>query len=337
MNATAPRFVAEPRVIKAIPAAPQPVALRARWSQGWRWLPDGGSRSRWSLLALVGVGLAIAGVSGMSLGGRPSVVAPVGNPQVAANGVVEGASRERPLTPEVAGTLKRMYVQVNQEVAAGALLFELQNDSQQAQVALAEAELAAAQAQLQHAGAEYQRHQGLVQQNAVSKADYENQLYRRITQQAHVREAEARLRLAQAELAKTQVRAPVAGRILQIYKEAGVLVGPAGRGGAGEPVLRLADMSRRRVRAFVEELNAGRVQAGQTAVVTADGFPGREYTGRVVEVADRMGKDAPENDAPGEYKHVYYREVVIELEGARELPLMLPVQVKIADAAAGND
>ncbi len=215
---------------------------------------------------------------------------------------------------------------MNQEVPAGALLFELANDSPQAQVALAEAELAAAQAQLQHAGADYQRHQNLVQQNAVSKADYENHLYRRLTNQARVREAEARLQLAQAELAKTRVRAPVAGRVLQIHKEPGVQVGPIGR---GEPVLRLADVSRRRVRAFVEELDAGRVQVGQAAVVTADGFPERECVGRVVEVAGRMGKDAPESDAPGEYKDVYYREVLIELDGGLDLPLNLRVQVRI--------
>jgi hypothetical protein len=95
-------------------------------------------------------------------------------------------------------------------------------------------------------------------------------------------------------------------------------------------VLRLADVSRRRVRAFVEELDAGRIQVGQRVVATADGFPGQEYAGTVVEVAGRMGKDAPESDAPGEYKDVHYREAVIELAAGLDLPLGLRVQVRIA-------
>jgi hypothetical protein len=42
-----------------------------------------------------------------------------------------------------------------------------------------------------------------------------------------------------------------------------------------------------------------------------------------------MGKRAPQSDAPGEYKDVYYREVMIDLEGPEELPINLRVQVRI--------
>ena len=311
MNATAPQFGAEQRMMGSTAMTPP-------------------GRPRWLLLAVAGAGLATL-VIGWAVVGGSHVARPVGvreNYQVAANGVVEGASRERPLAAEVVGTLKAVHVQVNQEVPVGALLFELQNDSQQAHVALAEAELAAAQAQLQHADSDLKRARD--SGRSISPQDYDANVYRRATSLAKVAEAAARRRLARAELAKTQVRAPVAGRVLQIHKEAGSPVGPLGRGGTGEPVLRLADVSQRRVRAFVEELDAGRVRVGQSAVATADGFPGQEYVGRVVELARRMGKDAPESDAPGEYKDIYYREVVIELDGGHELPLNLRVQVKIA-------
>lgn len=287
--------------------------------------------ARWrAALVVVGVS-ALAAIGWTALGSSgarpPQAVALVD--LVAANGVVEGASRERALAPEAAGTLNRIHVQVNQDVAAGTLLFELANDSQQAQVLLAEAELAAAQAQLDQVEADLARTQQMYRGSAVSKQEYDQFFFRAQTSRAKKQESEARVQVARAELAKTQVLAPVAGRVLQIHKEPGVQVGPTGRGGAGEPVLRLADVSARRVRAFVEELDVGRVRAGQSATVTADGFPGKEYVGRVVEIAGRMGKDAPESDAPGEYKDVYYREVVIELAGAAELPLNLRVQVRI--------
>ncbi|QDV34770.1 HlyD family secretion protein [Tautonia plasticadhaerens] len=143
--------------------------------------------------------------------------------------------------------------------------------------------------------------------------------------EALVKAAEARLRLAEAELEKTRLRAPADGRILRAYAEPGEVVGPA----TPDPVLLLADLSRRRVRAFVEELDAARVGLGQPALVTADGLPGRGFSGRVSLVASRMGQNAPQSDAPGEYKDLYFREVLIDLDAGAELPVNLRVRVRI--------
>jgi hypothetical protein len=94
-------------------------------------------------------------------------------------------------------------------------------------------------------------------------------------------------------------------------------------------VLLLADLSHLRVRTFVEELDATRVRLGQTVTITADGLPGREFLGKVAQVAPRMGRRAPQTDSPGEYKDMYFREVMVDSDGARELPLNLRVQTKI--------
>ena len=150
--------------------------------------------------------------------------------------------------------------------------------------------------------------------------------------EALVSAAEARLRLAEAELEKTRLLAPSNGRILRSYAEPGEVAGPM----TANPVLLMADLSRRRVRAFVEELDAARVEPGQPATVTADGIPGREFPGRVAEVASRMGQRAPQSDAPGEYKDLYFREILIDLDEGTELPLNLRVQVRIIPAE-GDD
>jgi RND family efflux transporter MFP subunit len=245
---------------------------------------------------------------------------------LAANGLVEGVSREIAVHPEVAGTLAVLHVRVNQDVAAGALLFELHNEPQKARVALAEAELASAEVQAQQARAEYGRSRQLLGGRAVSQEQYDSNHYRAQTAEAKVAEATARLRLARAELAKTQVRAPLAGQVLQVHSEPGALVEPHK---SGDPVLRLADVARRRVRAWVEELDVARVAVGQRAAVRADGFAGREFPGKIIELAGRMGRDAPRSDRPGERQDAYYREVVVELEDGRELPLNFRVDVFI--------
>jgi multidrug resistance efflux pump len=175
-----------------------------------------------------------------------------------------------------------------------------------------------AQAELDEAAAERAQVEAPARAEEVAEAE------------GRVAAAEAKLRLAEAALAKTRLLAPSDGRVLQVYSEPGELAGPA----TAQPVLLLADASSRRVRAFVEELDAARVGVGQPAVVTADGLPGKEFPGKVALVAPRMGRRDLQSDAPGEYKDLYFREVVIDLDAGTELPLNLRVQARIQVAPA---
>jgi len=61
---------------------------------------------------------------------------------------------------------------------------------------------------------------------------------------------------------------------LQVFAEPGKLASPT----TAQPILILADLSKRRVRAFVEELDVDRIEVGRTATVTVDGLPGRTFT-----------------------------------------------------------
>lgn len=142
---------------------------------------------------------------------------------------------------------------------------------------------------------------------------------------AQVQAAEAKLQAAEAELAKTRLTAPTDGTVLQVFAEPGEMALP----NSGQPVLIVADLSKRRVRAFVEEMDVDRVAAGQLATVTADGLPGKAFTGKVGVVLPRMGKRAPQSDAPNEMKDLYFREVLIDLDAGGELPTNLRVQVRI--------
>src|SRR5207244_3941932 len=127
------------------------------------------------------------------------------------------------------------------------------------------------------------------------------------------------------ELAKTRLTALTPGKVLQVFAEPGEMASPTGP----QPVMIVADLSKRRVRAFVEELDFDRVAVGQPASVTADGLPGRTFTGQVAVALPRMGKRAPQSDAPNEMKDLYYREVLIDLDAGAELPTNLRVQVRI--------
>ncbi len=104
--------------------------------------------------------------------------------------------------------------------------------------------------------------------------------------QAHIQAAQARLELAKIQLDHTQLRAPRHGQILKADVLPGELVGPV----SAEPALVMADTSSFRVRAYVEELDAPRVQVGMKATATADGLPGERLCGRVSRLSPRMSR-----------------------------------------------
>jgi RND family efflux transporter MFP subunit len=243
---------------------------------------------------------------------------------VAANGSVEGARPEVAIRPEVSGSIAAIPFRENDMVRAGDVLVELRNDLQKCQVDLARAEANEARADQQQCKAEAERSTRLGT-GAVSRERLDADRFRLHKAQAKLDAAEARLRVAQAELARTRVLATTSGRVLRVYAEPGEQGGPA----TPQPVLLLADDSRRRVRAFVDEIDAHRVAVGQRADITCDGLSDIVFGGRVVQVLPRMGRRPLSTDAPDEYKDIYSREVLIDLDAGRELALNLRVKVLI--------
>jgi HlyD family secretion protein len=143
---------------------------------------------------------------------------------------------------------------------------------------------------------------------------------------ARVAAAQAQLGLAQIELAKTELRAPGRGCVLDVNIEPGEFTGPE----AAEPLVVLTDTSVVRVRAFVEELDAPRVQIGMSANVTADGIPDMIFTGHVVSISPGMADKSVDAGRPNELYDTKVREVLLELENADQLIIGLRVDVLFA-------
>jgi multidrug resistance efflux pump len=257
------------------------------------------------------------------------------------------------LLAELENASQKQRVAVNQAelVRAKAQLERLRNGERAERRKVAATLEEARKIVLQQTRADFERSKKLAESHNASREEYDRSYYTMLRavaewdeavaeralieapartdeiaiEEGNVAAAEARLRLAEAELAKTRLHAPSNGRILQIFAEPGEQAGPT----TTQPILLLADLSKRRVRAFVEEWDATHVQVGQRTGVTADGLPGREFEGTVTVVMPRMGQRGPRSDKPGEYKDVYYRETLIDLDAGDELPINLRVQVMI--------
>jgi HlyD family secretion protein len=128
--------------------------------------------------------------------------------------------------------------------------------------------------------------------------------------EARIDAAQARLELAEIQLDHTVLKAPHAGQVLQINVEPGELVGPD----ANESAVIVADTSKFRVRAFVDEIDAPRLRLGQRAEATVDGLPGFTLTGRVAEMRPRMSHKMLTTGAPTERFDTKTREIWLELD-----------------------
>jgi RND family efflux transporter MFP subunit len=282
------------------------------------------------LALLTGATFGLASRGSQSTAGTPADTAPRTD-WITADGKTEGAREELALRAELTGTIRKVCVRANQNVRQGDLLIELENGTHHAHVQRAEALVKRREADCDGARDNYERLRR--SGSGASMANLKQAETALSAARADCDMARADLQQARAELAKTRLLAPWDGRILRVYDEPGALVGPA----SARPILLMADVSRRRVRAFVEELDALRVRAGQRAVVTADGLPGMEFPGRVSdEVMLRMDRGAPHSDAPGEYQDIYHRPVVIDLDDGRELPLNLRVNTRIEVASTSK-
>ena len=142
---------------------------------------------------------------------------------------------------------------------------------------------------------------------------------------AEIAAAQANVRKSRALLNQTVVYAPAVGQILKVNIDPGELAGPD----SVRPAVLMADTRRRFVRAFVEELDAPRVRPGMKANVSADGLPGKSFSGLVVEVSPRMSAKELWTDDPAERYDTKTREVLIVLEDSQELIVGLRVDVVI--------
>ncbi len=143
--------------------------------------------------------------------------------------------------------------------------------------------------------------------------------------QARVTAAQADYELARIALDKTQLRASQRGQVLDLNVEPGELIGAD----SAEPALVLADTSTLRVRAYVEEIDAPRLQVGMPARITADGLPGQIFTGRILLLSPRMSAKSVLSGSPEEMYDTKVREVLLEVSERRGLIVGLRVDVSI--------
>jgi multidrug resistance efflux pump len=139
--------------------------------------------------------------------------------------------------------------------------------------------------------------------------------------EADLEAANRRFSLGEEKLAKCVIRAPQAGTILRIILHPGesfALVSP-------RPVLSMADLTGRRVRAEVDEHDIGKVHEGQLLSITSDAYAGKRFLGHVTRIASLMGRKSVITGDPADKTDRDVLEIIAQLEASA---VALPVGLR---------
>jgi multidrug efflux system membrane fusion protein len=128
------------------------------------------------------------------------------------------------IRPRVAGTVQRVHFREGALVKEGDLLLTIDPAPWQAEVDRAEAQVVAAQARVTFTRGEHERMQRLLEEHAIAQREADQSANAFRESDANLRAAQASLQGARLNLAWTQVRAPVAGRVGRLEITPGNLV-----------------------------------------------------------------------------------------------------------------
>lgn len=246
-------------------------------------------RGAWSSRALAGAIIMIAGACSKSKDLALVIeTAPVERRSIVlsaqANGTVEPINIVE-VKSKASGLIIRMPVEIGSNVKVGDLLVQIDTRDVKNQYDQSAADLNSATVSKAVAVAQRNRSTDLYKQRIITAQEMEAATLGYANADASVVRARTNLDLARQRLEDATVRAPTAGTIIERPVSEGMVITSATSGASGgTTILKMADLTKVRMRAFVNETDIGNIRPGQIATVTVDAFPNRRFVGVVEQV-----------------------------------------------------
>lgn len=243
-------------------------------------------------------------------------------PRVSAEGrVVAYPGAEVVVGCDAAGIVERLVVQEKDRVKKGDLLAVLRADDTRAAIAQARSRVGEADADIRLYEAEAARMKSLLTQDIGSKEAWEKS--ERDLDAARARRASATAEVVRlsATLDKTRVVAPIDGVVIARS------VHPGEHVAIGDTLVTIADLSKTRVEAEVDEFDTARVALGNEVRVTAEGFDGQSWRGTVEEIPDSVVSRRIKPQDPS--KPIDTRVLLVKVALAEATPLKLGQRVEV--------
>jgi RND family efflux transporter MFP subunit len=229
------------------------------------------------------------------------------------------------------GRIAAVLVEAGDRVQKGQVLARIDTATLAPEVDRLAATVEQARAEAELAAAEYSRAAAVSAAGALSQEEIERRRASAVTATARVRVAEAQLAESRARLARSEVRAPATGIVLERNAEVGQIAGPAANW-----LFRLAGNGQVELRGQVAEQDLARVSVGQAASVTLTGittpFVGKvRLVGAVIDPNTRLGEVRIALDADPRLRPGAFAQGEVDV-GTEQRPVV-PQTAILSDAA----
>jgi len=252
------------------------------------------------LVLAIAVPLALKRVTGDS--GTPVDFATVAEQQVRPSILASGTLAykvEVNLTAEVLARVASIAVEEGDVVEKGQLLLRLDPETYNNIIAREEAGVRQNRISIERQRAvvalrkqQYERSQRLAEAQLIDRNRLDEDRNQYVVAEADLKSSEEALRRATAVLsdareqrAKTEIRAPITGRIVSLPIKVGEVAIPSTASLAGAQLMKIADTSAIQAEVKVDEADVAKIRMGQRADVFAAAYPDNSLKGSVEKIA----------------------------------------------------
>jgi HlyD family secretion protein len=203
---------------------------------------------------------------------------------IEASGIIEAIASVE-IKSKASGEILYLGAEVGDTVEKGSMLGQIDQRTPKNTLDQSKSDLEASKVRLDNAKSQFERGAELHSNGSISDKDYEDIQESYAQAKSTVVRTEVSYENAKIALDDTVVRSPVAGTIISRPVEVGqVISSPTMAVGGGTVLMTLADLSKVRVRALVDEIDVGKVSIGQVVSIKVAAYRDKEFFGTVSKV-----------------------------------------------------
>ena len=242
-----------------------------------------------------------------------------------ASGSVEAISSIE-IKSKASGEILYLGAEVGDKVKKGDVLARIDQRTPSNTLSQAEADIGVSKVKLNNAAAQLERGRQLHAGNSISDKAFEDIQELHSFAKAQLVRAEVYLENAKIALEDTLVRSPVTGKVITRQAEVGtVITSPTAAVGGGTLLMRMADLNKVRVRAYVDEVDIGKLSIGQEVSLKVSSYKDKEFLGYISKIEPLASVNQNVTTFP----------VLIDIDNKEELLLLgmtAEVKIKVIDA-----
>ena len=203
---------------------------------------------------------------------------------IEASGVIEAISSIE-IKSKASGEVLFLGAEVGDSVDKGAILGQIDQRTPNNILNQAKSDLEASKVRLENAQSQFNRGKELHANASISDKDFEDIEENFAQAKSALVRNEVSFENAKIALDDTIVRSPVRGTIISRPVEVGqVISSPTSAVGGGTVLMTMADLSKVRVRALIDEIDVGKVSIGQIVSIKVAAYRDKEFFGIVKKV-----------------------------------------------------